>query len=92
MSQVLDGIDGQILDRLDRVVSELGSTRARVVERALRHYLAHVVELDLEAAGRPPAPAREVDWAVVKSTLIAAHCPYPSCPHAGNCPIELCPL
>jgi len=92
MTQMLEDVDGQLVGRLDRVAAMLGSTRAEVVERALLHYLAHVSELDLEGAGRAPAPVAEVDWAAVKSTLIASHCPYPSCPHAGDCPIELCPL
>jgi len=92
MADILDNVDAELLGRVDRAVSELGTTRAALVERALNHYLSHVGELNLETAGRTSARAGEVDWPAVKRTLIAAHCPYPSCPHAGDCPIELCPL
>jgi hypothetical protein len=92
MADILDNVNAEILGRVDRAVAELGTTRAALVERALNHYLSHVAELDLGAAAGTAARAREVDWSAVKRTLIAAHCPYPSCPHAGDCPIELCPL
>jgi hypothetical protein len=92
MADILDNVDAGLLGRVDRAVSELGTTRAALVERALNHYLSHVAELDLGAAAGTVARAGEVDWPAVKRTLIAAHCPYPSCPHADDCPIELCPL
>lgn len=92
MADILDNVDAELLGRVDRAVSELGTTRAALVERALNHYLSHVAELDLDARGRASAQAGEVDWPAVKRTLVAAHCPYPSCPHAGDCPVELCPL
>lgn len=92
MSHILDNVDAELLARVDRAVSSLGTTRAALVERALNHYLAHAAELDLEATAGAPAGTREVDWPAVQRTLIAARCPYPSCPHAGDCPVELCPL
>jgi len=92
MTDILNDVDAELLGRIDRAVSELGTTRAAFVERALNHYLSHAAELDLGAAARTAARAGEVDWPAVKRTLIAAHCPYPSCPHAGDCPIELCLL
>lgn len=92
MADILDNVNAELLGRVDHAASELGTTRAGLVERALKHYLTHVAELDLGAAAGTAARAREVDWPAVKRTLIAAHCPYPTCPHAGDCPIELCPL
>jgi predicted transcriptional regulator len=92
MAELVSTIEAELLGRVERVAAALGTTRARLVERALDHYLSHVAELERAAAGRPVADADAVDWAAAKRALIAARCPSPSCPHAGDCPIELCPL
>lgn len=92
MAEFLSDVDGQLLSRLDSCAELLGASRAEVLERALRHYLDHADDLKLAAKPRPAAQGMTVDWAEAKRTLVASHCPYPSCPHQGDCPIELCPL
>lgn len=93
MVQLVSDVDGDLLDRVDLVASRLGTDRSQVVERALRHYLRHADDVKLENPHHETgSTTTAVDWAEVKSTLVASRCPYPSCPHSGDCPIEICPL
>jgi len=92
MAELLTDVEGQLLHRLDDCAALLGASRSQLVERALRHYLDHADDLELSTSSRATRPGFELDWAVAKGTLVESRCPYESCPHHGNCPIELCPL
>lgn len=92
MAEILSDLDGQLLSRLDAYAAVLGASRSQVVVRALQHYLDHADDLKLKATSSETGPEVKVDWAQAKRTFVASHCPYPDCPHNGNCPIEICPL
>lgn len=88
MDQFSSSVGESLLERLESAATVLGTTRSEIVERALRHYLDHLEEV----RSHEPAGAGSVDWAAARRTMIASRCAYPQCPHAGDCPIELCPL
>ena len=92
MAQKTSEIDGRLFDRLDRAAGALGVPRATLVERALSHYLDHVDEIERLAEDRAPRPEDRVDWAAARRTMIRSRCAFASCPHSGDCPVELCPL
>lgn len=92
MAWTIPEIDERLLDRLDRAAAALGTSRAELVERALHHYLDHAEETGRLTEDRSPGPRDSVDWAAARRTMIRSRCALASCPHAGDCPVELCPL
>jgi hypothetical protein len=71
MADILDNVDAELLGRIDRAVSSLGTTRAALVERAL-----DTTSRMLPRSTSGPRPARRLAsrsrLAAVKRTLIAA--------------------
>jgi metal-responsive CopG/Arc/MetJ family transcriptional regulator len=92
MARLVSDIDEQLLNRVEAVAAALGADRSLVVERALHHYLLHAAELTQSSPTAPAELVKALDWERVKATLVSSHCPYPSCPHSGDCPVDLCPL